>query len=141
MSRIIAPRRNLGTTLQGAGDGDGYLDRVAKYIPAEVVGIYLALQAIIVSGGGDDTTKRVLFIIAAVVLAGLTPLYIRRLALEQKAPWTMQAGIATVSFVVWVYALGALPAAFGFYNGTIAGVVLLLFSAVVGLFQPSEGQK
>lgn len=123
-----------------AGDksADNYFDRVAKYVPAEIVGAYVAGQGVIVASSGAGTsTRKWAFGVLAVVLAVLTPLYLRQLA-GVGTPWGMQAAVATVSFLIWVYALGLLPIEFGVYNALAGSLVLILFSVASGLLQPRE---
>lgn len=141
MSRLVIPASKLGTRTQGKAAGDDYLDRVAKYVPAEVLGVYLAAQSLIVAGSDPGSPRRKWsFAIVALVLTVLTPLYLRQRA-ERGQPWRKHGIVGTISFLVWAYAMAEAARTFGFYDGLIAGIVVLLFSAVSGLVLPVEGEK
>ena len=42
---------------QGSKDGDGYLDRVAKYVPAEVVAFFIFVNSILVNATEQPVAK------------------------------------------------------------------------------------
>lgn len=81
---------------------DEYTDRLVKYIPAEVVAAYVAVQGI-VQVAADATLARTLHWIAFVALLLMTPLYLWRIQRVEKAG---QLVISSAAFLVWVFAIG-----------------------------------
>ncbi|MEJ7651757.1 MAG: hypothetical protein WKF57_22335 [Nakamurella sp.] len=139
MSRIVAPS---STDVNGlATGGDPYGDRVAKYIPAEFVATYLAAQSLVSAAANSATLGKWLLVVVGLVLLIVLPVYIRRKAAAESKPWRMQSTISSIAFVIWVYALGVLPTLFGFYEALVGGIVVLMYSFLVGVFQPTAQSK
>lgn len=134
MSRLVEGRPSFGR--EAIAKPDNYLDRVAKYVPSEVVAAYVFCQGIILSATSPEE-RRIAFIVVVVGLAVLTPLYIRKLAVPG-LPWRTQAVISTISFFVWVYALGEAPKSFGLDNPLFGSIILVLYTAGIGLVQPEK---
>jgi hypothetical protein len=131
MTRLVIPKRTGGATHREARrydlEGDRYQDRVAKYIPAEVVGGYVGLDSIVKSQQVQGVTRLpdvppvgeaasaapsllaafmnvegIIFLICLV----LAPLYVWHLARRDGiTTWRVQALIATVAFALWAYAI------------------------------------
>ncbi len=192
MTRLVVPKRSGEATHRGPGprghEGDAYKDRVAKYIPAEVVGGYVSLDSLVNSKtsnaaqsvSSDAVTRTpdasaatdaavaqpegigALFSAIFLSLPGivflacllLAPLYVWHLARRAGiTAWKMQAAIAMLAFVVWAYAIKGTvffkntaldswaAANLGraeFYDPTTGALLLILFSLIVGLYQPKE---
>ena len=118
---------------------DGYINRVLKYIPAETVTAYIGIQAIAYDTEVPAQPQTWWYIVFAVLLIG-TPLYVWRMA-EKDKPWKLHAILASLGFVVWSYALHATGKISpyhgeGIYIGELAGVLLILFPFLTGLFIP-----
>ena len=182
MTRLVIPKRTGGATHRDARsydvEGDAYQDRVAKYIPAEVVGAYVSLDSIAKSqlSTSQDALTRIpelgavpteapSLIMSFLTFPGvifiacliLSPLYVWHLAKRAGiGAWRMQAIIATLAFVVWAYAIKgnvffqnpALDqwAQFvldkpQFYDPQWGALLLIAFSLLVGLYQPSETES
>lgn len=118
-------------------DKDDYLERVVKYIPAEIVAAYVAVQNILDTQGCKvpQSWWYGLYLIFVV----LTPayLYTRRTKGE---PYMLHLAIATAAFVIWSYALTNC-AKFGvfsleMYDAKLAAVALIMFSLIAGILQP-----
>lgn len=128
--------------IQVAVAGDNYLERMAKYVPAEAIGFSMLINAILdqaVKSGGADATMAGFPVntiaIGALVLTGLmTPLfcwYVR----EDGDAWMVNAVVSTIAFPFWAYLMGAV--AFDkFHDGNLAAILILAFSAVSGLVAP-----
>ncbi len=133
-------RRIQTTQLQGAGvtvKPDAYADRLIKYIPADVVGAWLAADGAI--RASDNTPTTVLLWISFLFLLLLTPLWIFRQTKEaHKPPAMTQALIATGSFAVWVFAIGGPFARYSFYRPLYATLLLIGYSLVVAAVIPKE---
>jgi hypothetical protein len=122
--------------------GDDYLTRMVKYIPAEVIGGSMLVNAILqqaMVAGGDGATMAgfsVTSIAICALLAGLilTPLfcwYVR----EDGDAWLINAVVSTVAFPFWAYLMGAV-AFTKFHDGNLAAILILTFAAVSGLVAP-----
>ena len=130
--REQALQGTAGAAVPG-GEADGYLDKVVKYVPADVIAAWTAAVAII-KGTAGIPSGRVLLICFAVGL-GLTYWWtLSSTKSQSQPPATKQAIVATFAFLVWVLALGDLNApliAVG-WNEAYARLLLILFTVVSG---------
>jgi hypothetical protein len=122
--------------------GDDYLTRMVKYVPAEIVGCSMLVNAILgqaMVAGGDNATMAgfsVTTIAIGALLVGLilTPLfcwYVR----EDGDAWLVNAIVSTVAFPFWAYLMGAV-AFERFHDGNLAAILILTFTGVSGLVAP-----
>jgi hypothetical protein len=99
-----------------------------KYIPAEIVAGYVFLEGILKSAVGVSPIAGWLVFVALWII---TPLYTWR---TTKFPGLniayTQIVIATVSFPVWVFALGGPFAGLGWYNSVYGSILLVLYTFV-----------
>jgi hypothetical protein len=126
---------------------DTYLERVAKYVPAEVLAfsvfINIMLDQALKSGGQGAMMAGmpVSTIATAVLIAGtvLTPFYMWYVRRPGDA-WALNAFVSTLVYPFWAYALGS--AAFvGYWDGNLAAILLASVTVVSGLFSPSLPRK
>lgn len=134
-------RRIITTQLQaaeaGAGSVDGYFNKLVKYIPADIVGTWVLASSLIKEASGAPTTATLW--VAFAVLLVITPLWTwRNTRPPANPPARTQIIISTVSFAVWVFALGGPFAALGFYRPVFGSLTLLFFSLVVALITPHD---
>jgi hypothetical protein len=126
----------------GAVAGDDYLTRMVKYIPAEIIGGSMLVNAILAQAmvsGGDGAAMAgfsVTSIAVGALLIGLilTPLfcwYVR----EDGDAWMANAIVSTIAFPFWAYLMGAVAFA-KFHDGNLAAILILTFTAVSGLVAP-----
>jgi hypothetical protein len=117
-----------------AGQPDDYLDKVVKYVPADVIAAWTAAVAIIKGAVGIPTTP--VLLICFVIGLGLTCWWtLKQTEAANQPPAIKQALIATVAFAVWVLALGDLSAALSTimnWNEAYAKLLLILFTVVSG---------
>src|ERR1700722_18076500 len=98
-----------------ANPGDNYLERMVKYIPAEVIGFSLIINAILdqaMKAGRSDAAMSdaamagvpVMVIAIGALLAGciLTPLFCWYVHKAGDA-WKVNAAVSTVAFPFWAY--------------------------------------
>jgi hypothetical protein len=122
--------------------GDDYLTRIVKYIPAEIIGCSMLVNAILAQAmvaGGDSATMAgfsVTTIAVGALLVGLilTPLfcwYVR----EDGDAWAVNAIVSTVAFPFWAYLMGAVAFA-KFHDGNLAAILILTFAGASGLVAP-----
>src|ERR1700733_6150408 len=122
--------------------GDDYLTRIVKYVPAEIIGCSMLVNAILgqaMVAGGDNATMAgfsVTTIAIGALLAGLilTPLfcwYVR----EDGDAWLVHAIVSTGAFPFWAYLMGAV-AFERCHDGNLAAILILTFTGVSGLVAP-----
>jgi hypothetical protein len=133
---------HAGVQAAVAETGDNYLERMAKYIPAEVLGFFMLINAILdqaMKSGGPNAAMAG-FPVAAIATGALavacivTPLfcwYVR----EENDAWIVNAVVSTAAFPFWAYLMGA--AAFAeVHDGNLAVILVLSFTVVSGLISP-----
>lgn len=135
MSRFLKAKSSAagGATL-GPTPGKEILERVAKYIPLEILAPYLAIQSFLGAASASGTAKIVLACCCALGWAAV-PLYIGKFADAGDAKRTHQL-VGTIAYPVWVYGAAVTPDALGFYDGNVAGGLLFVFTIVSGFIVP-----
>jgi hypothetical protein len=126
--------------------GDNYLERIAKYVPAEVLAFFVFINAILgqaVKTGGEAAVMAgypVMIVAQAALAVGivLTPLFVWYVREEGDA-WVTNAFVSTLAFPVWAYVLGAVAFA-EYHDGNLAAILLATFSVISGLIAPRRRQ-
>jgi len=160
MSRLVriprAPEQDLGIAgledvlpggLPQAGAdaqpaADNYVERVAKYVPGEVLAFFIVVNAILnqaVQTGGKGAMMAGIpvmtvaqgVLIVSMVLVPLFVWYVR----EKGDAWVVNALVSTLAFPFWAYALGA-TAFVEHWDGNLAAIMLATFTIVSGLISP-----
>ena len=127
---------------QPAPAGDGYLDRVAKYIPGEVLFFFIVINAILnqvvqTSGKGALMAGIPVMVVAQAVFficLLMVPLFVWYVR-EKGDAWVVNAVVSTIAFPFWAYALGA-TAFSAHWDGNLAAITLATFTVVSGLISP-----
>jgi hypothetical protein len=138
MSRIVEERRvfkSTGTVRSGS-DADGglknALERIAKYVPAEVIAAY------VMASGFAEMAKRgkiaLLAIIFCVCLA-CTPIYILQWT-KKRSERIANGIVSTLAFLAWSYAYGGLFREIGIYDSAYASVGVILVTLISGAVVP-----
>jgi hypothetical protein len=105
---------------------DDYLTQLIKYIPSEIVAAFLTIDATIRSSNKIST---VAYWMVFITLLILTPLYIWRVtSAPNKPPATAQIIISTISFAVWVFAIGGPFARVEWYDPVYAALLLPIYT-------------
>lgn len=121
---------------------DNYLERIAKYVPAEIIAFFIFINAIldqVVRTGGKSAMMAGIPVMsvatgALIVATILTPFFMWYVREEGDA-WVTNAFVSTLAFPFWAYALGAV--AFAEYrDGNLAVILLASFTVVSGLVSP-----
>jgi hypothetical protein len=118
---------------------DDYLARLVKYIPSEIVGLYIAAAGF-VPQVDNRPEPAVWWVFAA--CAVLTPLYLAFVTkdpTQQKGPLWVQVVLGTIAFPVWVFALGGPFVLLGWYKPYIASLVLVFVTFGFGMVEPPPG--
>ncbi len=121
---------------------DNYLERVAKYVPAEVIGFFIVINAILDQAArtGGKTAAMAGFSVMSIAVGvfiaamALTPLFIWYVREEGDA-WVTNAVVSTLAFPFWAYAVGAV-AFTEYHDGNLAVILLAIFTVVSGLVSP-----
>jgi hypothetical protein len=116
----------------GASPPDTYFDKVVKYIPADIVAAWTAINGLVKSAT-NVPTNAVLWVCFVFGIV-LTPLWTwKQTTVPNQPPATKQIAIAAVAFVVWVLALGPPFDSLGWYRPLYASLLLIGYTLVVGL--------
>jgi hypothetical protein len=121
---------------------DSYLERIAKYVPGEVLAFFIVINAILaqvvhtsgkaalMAGIPVMTVAQVAFFVC-MILVPLFVWYVR----EKGDAWVINAVVSTVAFPFWAYALGATAFA-DHWDGNLAAITLVTFTVASGLISP-----
>jgi hypothetical protein len=130
-------RRIVTKQLDSAGakvEVDTYFDKLFKYIPADIVGAWIAVKGLII--GASDVPKKTIFWIAFGIGVIVTFLWtLLRTKDPDHKPAITQTIISTIAFVIWVIALGGFP--FNM-NPLYGSLLLILFTLVMAMINPPE---
>ncbi len=133
------PAADTGGTLRGAevaAEGfQGYLDRLMKLIPTEVISLYLVGMGLI-----PDVEDATLIIWTVFCLLAV-------LALRAWGTTDAKAGLATdwkhviisgIAFLIWVYSLGGAFENLGLYRPTLGSLLVLAYTFIVPYIYKGE---
>jgi ACR3 family arsenite efflux pump ArsB len=138
----MSRRIETGTATPKLGENakpEEYLGRLVKYIPAEIVAIYLAATGFVPAV--DESRQTWLWIIFA-ACAVLTPIYFYLATRDKEKgnrPLVIQVVLATVAFPVWVFAVGGPFAALAWYKSYVASIILIFVTSIFGKIKPPVG--
>jgi hypothetical protein len=126
--------------------GDGYLERIAKYVPGEVLAFFIVINAIlnqVVQAGGKGAVMAgipvmIVAQVALLVCTILVPLFVWYVQ-ERGDAWVTNAVVSTLAFPFWAYALGA-TAFVEHWDGNLAAIMLATFTVVSGRISPRRPQ-
>jgi hypothetical protein len=142
MARLVRPRAvNLDGSLAGADENPvkAYFERVALYVPSEIVAAYITVLGLISST--PPRAQGPIAVAIFVLCLILTPVYLSRFAAPNE-PRATQLIVSTLAFIIWAYAVGADNGLFGndilnWYNGAIASILLVVFTLISGAIVPT----
>jgi hypothetical protein len=114
---------------------ESYLSRLVKYIPSEVIALYLTLDSILRSSDPTDPIYQRLY--WGIFVFGLvaTPLYQYRI---QKLENWFQLLISTIAFAVWVIAIGGPFVNLDWYKPLYGAILLPIVTFLIPLFLGEE---
>lgn len=117
---------------------DDFLGRLVKYIPAELVGLYVAARGVI-----PKTAEPSVYWGVAAVTWVFVPVYFWfATTRSNQKPLTTQILLATIAFPIWVFAIGGDPVASWPWYAThqyLASLSLMFATVAFGLVQPPPG--
>lgn len=131
-----------GMQVANGDPGDGYLERMVKYVPAEIIAFSMVINAILdqaMKSGGENAAMAgvpvpIIATGALVVACMLTPLfcwYVRR----DGDAWIVNAVVSTIALPFWAYLMGAVAFA-NHHDGNLAAILVMSFTVVSGLVAP-----
>ncbi len=131
-----------GTQVANTEPGDGYLERMVKYVPAEIIAFLMVINAILdqaMKSGGDNAAMAgipvpVIATFALLIGCIMTPLfcwYVR----QDGDTWIVNAVVSTIALPFWAYLMGAVAFA-NFHDGNLAAILVMSFTVVSGLVAP-----
>jgi hypothetical protein len=131
-----------GTQTIKADPGDGYLERMVKYVPAEIIAFSMVINAILeqaMKSGGDRAAMAgvpvpVIAAVALVVACLLTPLFCWYVRQDGDA-WITNAVVSTIALPFWAYLMGAVASA-PFHDGNLGAILVMSFTVAGGLVAP-----
>ncbi len=132
----------IGGTERPAAAPDNYLERIAKYVPGEVLAFFIFINVILeqaVRTGGKTAMMAGLPVTtvaqgALVVGLVLTPVFVWYVR-EDGDAWLTNTFVSTLAFPFWAYALGAV-AFEDHWDGNLAAILLATFTVISGLISP-----
>ena len=145
MSRIVSPRPAGARFFSSGGQTavQEWAERVAKYVPAEITVVYLAIYALLkpMSESCEEVSTVSGFLGFTLLCWCLCPLYISRIAStgEKKRLHMLMSALA---FPIWVYAMGGIADCFPeIQNAKLGGMLLAGFTLISGLFAPGSRSR
>ncbi len=129
--RLVLTRKNIHAIKTKMPEAtitpDDYLTRLIKFVPSEVVALYITLYALANSSRNEIAFDAVVW---AIFIVGIiaTPLYLWRVA--KVADWT-QMIISTIAFVVWIFALGGPFSTLSWYHPVYGALLLPVYTFFV----------
>lgn len=135
-------RRIIAKQYQSALPGtevDTYFDKIIKYIPADILGAWVAVNGLI-EGAGETVARNTSLWIAFIIGTVITALWTyKQTKHPRKPPAITQIAISTGAFIVWVYASGGpFESANFLYNPTYGSMLLIFYTLLVALVNPIE---
>ena len=120
---------------------DGYFDRLLKFIPADVVGLWLTGSGLIQSQADDRSRVGLLWILFVAGLV-LSVFWTRKQTTEAGKPvaWR-QIVLSSGSFIVWVFAIGGPFAELSFYRPLYGSLLLLIYTSAIPLLPPPRAPQ
>lgn len=118
-----AARSAPGSDVQKTREVDSYSDALLKLIPVEVIGVYLAMQSILINA--TPKPNWIAFLVVFMFGVFATYFYLR---VSLKVTNKLQLLLSVGAFCVWAYSI--LPQNFIIYNGTYAGLLLIAYTFI-----------
>ena len=140
---ITSPRQKSvleGKEVAESNAQDNYTAQIVKLIPAEIVGVYLGLQNLVDSL--EEPSRYLTQLIFFIILLGIAPLYLKRVA---GITDNRQRMIAIISYCIWCISLGG-PFAYLLtkYNSPISaqiigGALIMIYTLLVPMLYKKPG--
>jgi len=131
-----------GMQVANTEPGDGYLERLVKYVPAEIIAFLMVINAILdqaVKSGGENAAMAgipvpVIATGALLIACMMTPLFCWYVRQDGDA-WIVNAVVSTIALPFWAYLMGAVAFA-NYHDGNLAAILVMSFTVMSGLVAP-----
>lgn len=124
-----APTRRQPAAAAAQEEPDRFNDRVLKYIPAEVITLYLTVDGVIRAKSLSPVVSWVVFVLGLLA----TVLYLHYVAGVTKP---LQLGVSAAAFSVWALAIGGPFIHIAGYDPLYGTIGLPFFTFLVGFIKP-----
>jgi hypothetical protein len=125
----------------GVAREEDFMGRLLKYIPAEIVGLYLAAKGIVIGTSGKDT-ETILWLTVAFSWM-LVPIYLWvATSRDGQKPLLLQILLATIAFPIWIFAVSGPPvSSLQWYSDHqyVGSLILIFVTFIFGLIKPTQG--
>ena len=113
---------------------DEYLARLLKYIPSEIIALYLTLDPLVrpSSISSIQTDSIVIHWLVFIICVISTPIFLKRI---QKVDRVSQLIISTIAFTVWIFAIGGPFVYLSWYKPLYGGILLPIYTTLVPLLE------
>lgn len=101
---------------------DNYLSQVLKYIPTEIVMTYISIEGILRSAYKG---KEHILLYVAIAMMIITPLWLWRVS---RVNSRAQLVLSTLSFIMWLFAMGGPFTYMKWYEPALGAIALPLFT-------------
>ncbi|HRG57969.1 MAG TPA: hypothetical protein PK323_03375 [Bacteroidia bacterium] len=148
----------MATYRPAVKDDDGYIQKIIKYIPAEIVTGYTALVGYLAVGANTEVPPhyKTYYVILLSLLTVITPVWTYFAVLDvdatdpvnQRKRAYFHAFIATIAFLIWIYTVGnfILKAVLCncshtgcpdciYYSPVLGSIILVLFTIITPLIE------
>jgi hypothetical protein len=126
----------MGTAAAGAAAAgtDQYVDKLFKYIPADVTAGWIAVTGLL--SQLSNPSSALLWVLFVIFVAFAALWTWRQTRLAGAPPAIVQIIIATIAFIVWVFALGGPFATLPWWNSVYGAILLIVYTLAVPLINP-----
>ncbi len=111
-----------------------YSERLAKYVPAEVLAAYIAACSYVPTFETDQS-KVIAFLVILFVSLVAVPIYYTKI-LPDGYSARMNCLVSMAALLVWAYAIGGPFAQLGWHHPGIGGILLVAFTLLSGAIKP-----
>lgn len=138
MRQVISQRTIRAGHADADAPADSYRSRIVKYVPVEILAVFVALYGSCYWFLGNDPSFVVLSRWLVILCTAATVLYLWKA--ENVNDW-VQLAVSTAGFLVWVMALGiATVADLPLYNQVLSALLLLVWVFAVPLIDGKPAQ-
>lgn len=133
MNRTVVSRADValvGVAEVAPPQPDKYVDRLVKYIPPDVIAVFLALEGAVNTAGAESHAILAWVLFGIILVA--TPFYLVKVGGVTKPA---QIVIATVAFAVWAFAYSGPPFSLLHVDPLYSTVVLALYTFLIPLIE------
>jgi len=116
---------------------DNYLNRLIKYIPAEIIAVYSLIEGILKSNKSNPNIANIYWWVFAILFI-MTPIYLFK---AQKVKSILHLIISSFSYAVWVSALGGPFVYLDNYDPMYPAILMPLYTFAVGFLIPNETEE